>query len=83
MNVELSEYEELWDDKINLESELADKNMALRDAFDGMETITNLVDNLLNHPESHTEHRIWRKGLYQAMHRVQRNVAGALEVEED
>jgi hypothetical protein len=81
MNIETTEYEEIWDENIQLRNEIASVQITLLDAFDAMNIICDLTHKCLDHPNAH-EHPVWRKGLLQCLARTQQNIANALQVEE-
>jgi hypothetical protein len=80
-----SDYDALWDEhieltdeKFSLQNELVTLRALTADHLEAMNMISNLATNCIDMPEA-KEHRIWRRGLFEGIYRVQKNLARALE----
>ena len=76
--MELDEYNELWDAKIHADQEVENLRICMRDAYECMETVNNLALLLINHPHA-PEHKVWRKGFFQALERVSKTMLQGIQ----
>lgn len=75
---ELDEYNGLYDELIQARDEVAEMRECLLGAYECMSSVNNFTLLLLNHPDS-KEHHLWRKGLFQYLARLQKNLARGIE----
>lgn len=75
-------YQQLAHELAEAKSQIAEYEISLGVCYDAVETINNLTEKCLDHPDA-PEHRIWRKGLLQALARLQQTIAELIEEPED
>ena len=66
---------------IELESELADIRICVKDAFSCLEMVNNLAIKCLDHPNA-KGFKQWAKGFFQGLERVSKTLTQALEIED-